>query len=113
MPDRRHAERRELALTGAVVGPDGESAEPIFIENLASGGLKFRSDHPFEAGELISVIVPLDGQSFVLSGTVCHCGSDSLGCVIGLRFIDPEPEFVRELKHLILSAGSDAELVFA
>ena len=102
-----------MALIGAVLGPNGESGEPIFIENLASGGLKFRSDHAFTAGDIIEVRVPLDGQEFVLSGRVRHCGTDAIGCVIGLQFIDPEPEFTRELAQLCLSAGTGAELVFA
>jgi hypothetical protein len=113
LPERRAADRREMALVGAVLRDESGPGEPIFIENLGMGGLRFRADVEFTAGNRVRVVVPVDGQQFIMRGIVRHCGTDTFGPVIGIQFIDPLPEFTQELQQLCMAAGAGSELVFA
>jgi hypothetical protein len=102
-----------MALMGMVVRREGEDGEPVFIENLGMGGLRFRADSAFTAGDWVQVVVPVDGIQFRITGIVRHCEPDLFGPVIGIQFVDPLPEFTHELEKLCLAAGAVSELVFA
>ena len=110
--DRRRHHRHRSGLLGAVITENGMSGQHIYVENVSLGGVRFRSSEGFEHDEAVRLLVPLNGERFVLKGLVRHSRKDALGFVNGAEFHAPESEFVERFQEMCRIFGAASELVF-
>jgi len=110
--DRRRHFRHPTGLLGAIITEDNFSGQHIYVENVSLGGVRFRSSAGFENEEAVRLLVPLNGERFVLKGRVRHSVKDALGFVNGAEFQNPESEFVERFQDMCRKLGAVSELVF-
>ncbi len=110
--DRRRHLRHPTGLLGAVINEGDLSGQHIYVENVSVGGVRFRSSAGFDRDEAVRLLVPLNGERFVLKGRVRHSLKDALGFVNGAEFQDPESQFVERFQEMCQKLGAASELVF-
>ena len=69
-----------------LVEDDSEDADDDTLTNVSLGGLSFNSRHALEAGQKISVCIPILKEDNYLAGTVVWCEKSKNGYEIGLEF---------------------------
>src|SRR5436190_590245 len=66
----RSAPRIPVAIEGNTLYGDGVLGEPVTVEDIAKGGLQFRSDCEYSVGIRVRLLINLNGESVVASGIV-------------------------------------------
>ena len=89
-----------MAILGAVLNEGGFRRHLIFIEDVGTGGLKFRSDIPYEKHDIVELLVQLVENQYTVRTKIRHVTQDWFGYVCGVQFIDPDPAFVRHISVL-------------
>ena len=110
--DRRRYHRHRSGLLGAVITEEDLAGQHIYVENVSLGGVRFRSGAGFRNDEAVRLLVPLNGERFVLRGHVRHSTQDALGFVNGAEFQSLESEFVSRFQEMCRRLGAASELVF-
>ena len=86
-----------MAILGAVLNEGGFRRHLIFIEDVGTGGLKFRADIPYEKHDIVELLVQLVEKQYRVRAEIRHITQDWFGYVCGVQFIDPDPAFVRHI----------------
>ena len=89
-----------MAILGAVLNEGGFRRHLIFIEDLGTGGLKFRSDISYERHDEVELLVQLVDKQYSVRGEIRHVTQDWFGYLCGVQFIKPDAEFSRHIALL-------------
>ncbi len=82
----RHPSDVPIQVTLDLVEDDSDDSEDETLTNLSLGGLSFNSKQPLEAGQKVSVCIPVLDDDNYLAGTVVWCEKSKNGFEIGLEF---------------------------
>jgi len=90
-----------MAILGAVLNEGGFRKHLIFIEDIGTGGLKFRSDVDYRKHDVLDLLVQLEDKQYYVRSEIRHASRDWFGHVCGVQFLNPDPDFLRHVAHLI------------
>jgi hypothetical protein len=111
----RQAERKPLGAIGAVVELNGDLRHDILIENISAGGLLFHSDWNYVLHDRFSILVPLEGELYVVDASVRRCEIvrfSQFQYTIGVEFIDPKPQLTQHIERMCRNTASGIEYSF-
>ena len=90
----RNAKRTPVTIEGNALYLDGVVGEPVTVEDLAKGGLKFRSDSPYNIGTRVRLLININSESLVASGIVrrvTRALGDGQTYMCGIEFLHTDP----------------------
>src|SRR5437870_5297587 len=99
-----------MGLTGAVLNEGGFKRHLISIENIGAGGLLFRSDIPHFQREQLQLFLQLEKKKYTLHAEVRHMKETHLGCLIGVKFVSPDPAFIEHVERLSSTGKANGRL---
>ena len=98
-----------MSMLGAVLNEGGFRRHLIFVEDLGTGGLKFRSDMPYKKHEVVEILLQLHDQQYRVNAEIRHVVSDYFGYACGVQFIQPDAELVRHISKLFANLTPEQE----
>ena len=90
----RSSKRTPVSIEGNALYLDGVIGESVTVEDMAKGGLQFRSESPYTLGTRVRLLINLDNESLVASGIVRRV-TRALGSgqtyMCGIEFLHTDP----------------------
>ena len=90
-----------MAILGAVLNEGGFRRHQIFIEDLGTGGLKFRTEVAYRKHDVVEILIHLEETAYTAKVEIRHVVADWFGYVCGVQFLQPDPALIRSITLLV------------
>jgi hypothetical protein len=95
----RYPIRVPITVRAEAVAPEIRSE----VADLSQGGLSFTSPRPLPEGSTFEVVLPVEDEAFILTGSVARCVPEEADRFrIGVAFVDPQASFSMKLAEQML-----------